>query len=124
MCNRPIGYPKCKRGFPWLVYIRENSKEMALVLFKVIMVLIILLALASRVKVLIWSFISEGRFSIILRILLGSAEEEPKDEDEEGDGSIIGYTHKGGGIIVVLRAGGFLERSSLIRLSLPLMCLT
>ena len=37
MCNCPIGYPKCKRGFPWLVYIRENSKEVALVLFKVIM---------------------------------------------------------------------------------------
>ena len=37
MCNRPIGYPKCKRGFPWLVYVRENSKEVALVLFKVIM---------------------------------------------------------------------------------------
>ena len=37
MCNSPIGYPKCKRGFPWLVYIRENSKEVTLVLFKVIM---------------------------------------------------------------------------------------
>ena len=37
MCNRPIGYPKGKRGFPWLVYIRENSKEVALVPFKVIM---------------------------------------------------------------------------------------
>ena len=37
MCNSPIGYPKCKRSFPWLIYIRENSKEMALVLFKVIM---------------------------------------------------------------------------------------
>ena len=37
MCNSPIGYLKCKRSFPWLVYIRENSKEMALVLFKVIM---------------------------------------------------------------------------------------
>ena len=31
-----IGYPKGKRGFPWLVYIKENSKEVALVLFKVI----------------------------------------------------------------------------------------
>ena len=67
---------------------------------------LLLLALASRVKVLIWSFIYEGRFSIILRISLRSAEEEPKDED----GSVIGYTHKGGGIIVVLRIGGFLER--------------
>ena len=37
MCNRPIGYPKCKRDFPWLVYVRENSKEVTLVLFKVIM---------------------------------------------------------------------------------------
>ena len=37
MCNRPIGYPKRKRGFPWLVYIRENGKEMELVLFEVIM---------------------------------------------------------------------------------------
>ena len=55
---------------------------------------------------MIWSFISEGRFFIILTISLGSTEEEPEDED----GSVIGYTHKGGGIIVVLRAGGFLER--------------
>ena len=37
MCNSPIGYPKYKWGFPWLIYIKENSKEMALVLFKVIM---------------------------------------------------------------------------------------
>ena len=61
---------------------------------------------------MIWSFISEGRFSIILRISLGSAKEEPEDEDEDEDedGSILGYTHKGGGIIVVLRTGGFLER--------------
>ena len=66
----------------------------------------ILLVLASRVKVLIWSFIFEGRFSIILRMSLGSADEEPEDED----GTVIRYTHKGGGIIVVLRAGGFLER--------------
>ena len=37
MCNSLIGYPECKMGFPWLVYIRENSKEVALVLFKEIM---------------------------------------------------------------------------------------
>ena len=66
----------------------------------------ILLDLASRVKVFIWSFISRGRFSIILRISSGAAEEEHEDED----GSIIGYTHKGGGTIVVLIARGFLER--------------
>ena len=64
------------------------------------------MALTSRVKVLIWSFISEGRFSIILMISLRSAEEELEDED----GSVIGYTHKGGGIVVVLRTRGFLER--------------
>ena len=29
MCNSPIGYPKCKRSFPWLIYIRKNSKEVA-----------------------------------------------------------------------------------------------
>ena len=34
--DKPFCNP-CKRGFPWLVYIRENSKEVALVLFKVIM---------------------------------------------------------------------------------------
>ena len=62
----------------------------------------IFLDLASRVKVFIWSLISGGRFSIILRISLGVAEDE--------DGFIIGYTHKGGGTIVVLMAGGFLER--------------
>ena len=37
MCNRQISYPKVKKGFPWLVYIKENSKEMALVLSEVIM---------------------------------------------------------------------------------------
>ena len=37
MCNCPIGYPKSKRVFPWLVNIKENSKEMALVLFEIIM---------------------------------------------------------------------------------------
>ena len=47
----------------------------------------ILLALALRVKVFIWSFISRGRFSIMLRISLGTAEEGPKDED--------GYIHIG-----------------------------
>ena len=66
----------------------------------------ILLALALRVKVFIWSFISRGMFSIMFRISLGIAEEGPKDED----GSVIGYTHRGGGIIVVLRTGGFLEK--------------
>ena len=49
---------------------------------------------------------SRGRFSIILRISSGAAEEELEDED----GSVIGYTHKGGGTIVVLMTGGFLER--------------
>ena len=48
----------------------------------------------------------EGRFSIILRISSGGAEEGPEDKD----GSVIGYTHKGGEMIVVLRTGGFLER--------------
>ena len=66
----------------------------------------ILLDLASKVKVLIWFFISEGRFFIRLRVSSGFAEEEPEDED----GSVIGYTHKGGGIIMVLRTRGFLER--------------
>ena len=47
-----------------------------------------------------------GRFSIILRISSGAAEEEPEDED----GSVIRYTHKGGGTIIVLMAEGFLER--------------
>ena len=65
----------------------------------------ILLNLASSVKVLIWSFIFKGRLSIILRISSGSVEEELEDED----GSVIGYTHRGGGIMVVLSARGFLE---------------
>ena len=65
-----------------------------------------LLDLALRVKVFIWSFISGGRFSIILRISSGVIEEEPEDED----GSVIGYTHRGGGTIVVLIARGFLKR--------------
>ena len=62
----------------------------------------IFLDLASRVKVFIWSLISGGSFSIILRISLGVAEDE--------DGSVTRYTHKGGGTIVVLMVGGFLER--------------
>ena len=66
----------------------------------------ILLDRASKVKVFIWSFISEGRFSTILRISSGVVEEELEDED----GSVMGYTHRGGGIIVVFRIGGFLER--------------
>ena len=66
----------------------------------------ILLDLASRVKVFIWSFIFGGRLFIILRISSGGAEEGPEDKD----GSVIGYTHKGGEMIVVLRTGGFLER--------------
>ena len=66
----------------------------------------ILLVLALRVKVFIWSFISRGMFSIMLRISLRIAKKCPEDED----GSVIGYTHRGGGIIVVLRTGGFLEK--------------
>ena len=49
---------------------------------------------------------SKGRFSIILRILSSAEEDRSKDED----GFVIRYTHKCGGIIVVLMAGGFLER--------------
>ena len=66
----------------------------------------IFLDLASRVKVIIWSFRSKGMFSIILRISLGAGEEEPKDED----GSVIGYTHRDKGTSVLLMAGGFLDR--------------
>ena len=66
----------------------------------------ILLDLASRVKFFICSLISGGRFSIILRISSGFAKEDPEEED----GSVIGYTHRGGGMIVVFRTGGFRER--------------
>ena len=45
-------------------------------------------------------------FFIILRISLGAEEDELEDEDE----FVIGYTHKGGGITVVLMVEGFLER--------------
>ena len=37
MYDRPVGYPKSKRGLSWLVYVRINGKKVALVLFKVIM---------------------------------------------------------------------------------------
>ena len=66
----------------------------------------ILLDLTSKVKVFIWSLISGGRFSIILRISSGFAKEDPKEED----GYVIGYTHRGGGMNVVFRTGGFVER--------------
>ena len=108
MYGHPIGYPKGKRGFPWLVQVRLNSKKVIMVFLEVIMEEFndFFLDLASRVKVFIWSFMSRGRFSIILRISSGAAEEELEDED----GSVIGYTHKGGGTIVVLMTRGFLER--------------
>ena len=44
-------------------------------------------------------FISRGRFSIMLKISLRTTEEGHEDED----GYVIGYTHRGGGIIVVLK---------------------
>ena len=37
MYDSPLGYPKGKRGFPWLVYIRKDSKEESLVVFEIIM---------------------------------------------------------------------------------------
>ena len=49
---------------------------------------------------------SEGRFSIILRISSRAKEDESEDED----GFVIGYAHRGGGITVVLMARGILER--------------
>ena len=59
MYDSPVGYPKGKKGFLddfffwiWL----------------------------QRVKVFIWSFISGGRFSIILRISSGAAKDKPEDE--------------------------------------------
>ena len=48
-----------------------------------------------------WSFIYEGRLSIILVM-------EYECEDE--DGSMIGYTHRGEEMTVVLIVGDFLER--------------
>ena len=68
----------------------------------------ILLDLASRVRVFIWSFISGGRVSVMVRISSGSFKGGFEDEDE--DGSVTGYTHKGGGMTVVLRVRGFLEK--------------
>ena len=61
----------------------------------------ILLDLASRDRVFMWSFISEGRLSIILVM-------EYECEDE--DGFMIGYTHRGEEMTVVLIVGDFLER--------------
>ena len=37
MYDSPVGYPKSKRGFSWLVWVRIESKEMIVVLRKVIM---------------------------------------------------------------------------------------
>ena len=61
----------------------------------------ILLDLASRVKVFMWSLISEGRLSIISVMAY---------ECEDENGSMIGYTHKGEEMTVVLMVGDFLER--------------
>ena len=68
----------------------------------------IFLDLASRVRVFIWSLMSGGRLSIISVISIRVEEEEDGFEDE--DRFVIGYTHKGEGITVVLMTGGFLER--------------
>ena len=61
----------------------------------------ILLDLASRVKIFMWSLISEGRLSIISVMAY---------ECEDENGSVIGYTHKGEEMTVVLMVGDFLER--------------
>ena len=37
MYDHPIGYPKGKRGFPWLVQVRVNSKKVIMVFLEVIM---------------------------------------------------------------------------------------
>ena len=37
MYDSPVGYPKGKRVFPWLVRVRIKSKKMIVVLLKVIM---------------------------------------------------------------------------------------
>ena len=65
---------------------------------------------------------SGGRLSIISVISIRVEEEEDGFEDE--DRFVIGYTHKGKGITMVLMTGGFLERYLVIKLSFPLMCLT
>ena len=65
---------------------------------------------------------SGGRLSIISVISIRVEEEEDGFEDE--DRFVIGYTHKGEGITMVLMTGGFLERYLVIKLSFPLMCLT
>ena len=81
---------------------------MVVVLFKVIMrTSMILLDLASRVKVFIWSLMYKGRLSIILVISIRVKEE---DGSEDKDRYLIGYTHKGEGINMVLVTRGFLER--------------
>ena len=51
--------------------------------------------------------LSGGRLSIISVISI-RVEEEDGFEDE--DRFVIGYTHKGEGITMVLMTGGFLER--------------
>ena len=57
--------------------------------------------LATRVRFFIWSFISEEGLCII-----SVMEYECEDED----GFVIGYTHKGEEMTVVLIVGDFLER--------------
>ena len=64
---------------------------------------------------------SGGRHSIISVISIGVEEEDGFEDD---DRFVIGYSHKGEGITVVLTTGGFLERYLVIKLSFPLMCLT
>ena len=93
MYDHLVGCPKGKGCFPRLVKVRVNSKKVIVVFLMVIM------------EDFDDFFGFGGRFSIILRISSGAAKEEPEDED----GSVTRYTHKGGGTIVVLMAGDFLE---------------
>ena len=87
MENSPIRYSKGKRCFPWLARVKIDGKRMVLMLFKVIMENSYdSFGSGFKVQVFMWSFISEGRLSII-----SVMEYECEDED----GSVIGlYTQR------------------------------
>ena len=107
MYDSPVGYPNGKRGFLWLIWVGIDGKKMIVILLEVIIEdFDYPFGLASKVWVFIWSFIFGGRLSIVLSISSGVEE----DGSEDKDGFVSGYTHKGGGMNLVLIAGGILER--------------
>ena len=115
MKNSLIRYPKSKRCFPWLVRVRMNGKKMVVMLFKVIMEdsdNSFGSGFKGQVFYLVFYIWGKTLYHISYGIWMWG-----------WDGFVIGYTHKGEEMTVVLIVRDFVERYLVIKLSFPLMCL-